>query len=77
MYGIIVNYIHIHIDNRQISLFVIQGEIALVCNKPRQATVVNCGGRTILLELKRDDFVTLFAQEPFALAEIAIKLLQV
>jgi hypothetical protein len=58
-------------------LFVIQGEIALVADVCRQATVVNCGGRTILLELKRDDFVTLFAQEPFALAEIAIKLLQV
>jgi len=52
------------------------GEVALVADVARTATVRTAHERTTCLELMRDDFMTLFAREPSALAEMEIRVLK-
>jgi len=52
------------------------GEVALVADVPRTATVTTHNTRTICLVIGHDDFMAIFANQPEALAEIEFKVLQ-
>ncbi len=52
------------------------GEVSLVTNRPHSATVrVDDQGDCVLLELAREDFLSLFAQEESVLSEFAIRVM--
>lgn len=51
------------------------GEISLVADKPRAATVTAAENATVLLEVSKENFTAIFSHEPHALAEIEIKVL--